>query len=113
MAGKSWGDAGVHATRWELVECATPPVRCVFGVKKAESIQRIVVHRALDGSELDSPEAVIAALEATVSGWNRAPTPFVWGGKRHLRRERARARWLGDSGALVRMDSMKGNLHSK
>ena len=79
----------------------------------AESIQRIIVRRALDGSDLESPEVVIAALEATVRGWNRAPTPFVWGGKRRLRRERARARRLGGSGAMVRVDGLKSDAHSK
>ena len=29
------------------------------------------------------------------------PTPFVWGGKRHARRERARLRRLGGSGATL------------
>ncbi len=82
-------------------------------VKKAESIQRIVVRRALEGSDLESPEAVIEALEATVRGWNRAPTAFVWGGKRRLRRERARARRLGGSGVTVRVAGLKNGTHSK
>jgi len=38
-------------------------------------------------------------LEATARAWNRQPTPFVWGGKRQQRRERARLRRLGGSGA--------------
>ena len=113
MVGRSWGDAGIHSVGWELVKHATPPVRCVLRVKKAESIQRIIVRRALDGSDLESPEAVISALEATVRGWNRAPTAFVWGGKRRLRRERARARRLGGSGATVRVDGLKSGAHSK
>ena len=84
-----------------------------LGVKKAESIQRIVVRRALDGSELETPEEVIAALEATVRGWNRAPTRFVWGGKRKLRRERAKARRLGGSGAMVDPKYLKAYKHNK
>ena len=68
----------------------------------AESIQRILKRRALEG---DAPgharTTIIAALEATARGWNRDPTPFVWGGKRAARRDRARQRRhaLGGSGA--------------
>ncbi len=60
----------------------------------AESVQRIIVRRCMAGNDLISPEAVIAALEATVRGWNANPTAFVWGGKRKARRERAKARKL-------------------
>lgn len=67
----------------------------------AESIQRVLKRRALDGAHPASPDAIIAALEATARGWNRDPTPFVWGGKRAARRARARQRRhaLGGSGA--------------
>ncbi len=58
----------------------------------AESIQRVLKRRALDGAHPATPGAIIAALEATARGWNRDPTPFVWGGKRAARRERARQR---------------------
>jgi len=44
---------------------------------------------------------VIDWLEQTVVGWNKHPTPFVWNGKRRRRRERARLRRLGGSGAAV------------
>jgi hypothetical protein len=99
-----------------LVDHGVMPVFTPLGgswLNMAESIQRIIVRRALDGSDLESPEAVIAALEATVRGWNRAPTAFVWGGKRRLRRERARARRLGGSGAMVRVGGLKSGAHSK
>jgi len=67
----------------------------------AESIQRVLKRRALDGAHPATPDAIIAALEATARGWNRDPTPFVWGGKRAARRARARQRRhaLGGSGA--------------
>jgi len=67
----------------------------------AESIQRILKRRALDGAHPATPDAIIAALEATARGWNRDPTPFSWGGKRAARRARARQRRhaLGGSGA--------------
>jgi hypothetical protein len=34
-------------------------------------------------------------------GWNTAPTPFVWDGKRRERRLRARQRQLGGSPAVL------------
>ncbi len=67
----------------------------------AESVQRIIVGRALGGQHPESAAAVIRWLEDTVAGWNADPTPFVWGGKRHERRQRARRRRLGSSGALL------------
>ena len=70
----------------------------------AESIQRILVRRALSGQHPESTEQLLDWLAATVRGWNTAPTPFAWGGKRVARRERSRARRhaLGGSGACTR-----------
>jgi hypothetical protein len=67
----------------------------------AESIQRILKRRALNGQHPQTPDEIIAWLEAAARGWNREPTPFIWGGKRRARRERARQRRrrLGGSGA--------------
>jgi hypothetical protein len=67
----------------------------------AESIQRILKRRALDGQQPRTPEEIIGWLEATARGWNHRPTPFVWGGKRQARRERAwqRRHAVGGSGA--------------
>ena len=67
----------------------------------AESVQRILVGRALAGQHPQSQAELIQWLEATVSGWNAAPTPFVWDGKRRERRVRARQRRLGGSGAAL------------
>jgi transposase len=67
----------------------------------AESVQRIIVRRALVGQHPKEAQEVIDWLEQTVVGWNRNPTPFVWNGKRRRRRERARLRRLGGSGAAV------------
>jgi hypothetical protein len=67
----------------------------------AESVQRILVRRALAGQHPQTPEEIIAWLEETVAGWNQHPTPFVWGGKRQARRQRARLRRLGGSGAAL------------
>ena len=71
----------------------------------AESVQRIIKRRALDGQYPQDVATIIAWLEATAAGWNAHPTPFVWGGKRKARRQRARARQLhrlGGSGACIR-----------
>jgi hypothetical protein len=59
----------------------------------AESVQRIVQRRALDGQHPHTPEENIAWLEAAARGWDAAPTAFVWGGKRRERRQRARERY--------------------
>jgi transposase len=42
-------------------------------------------------------------LTDAILGWNRHPTPFIWGGKRHARRDQAYARRhrLGGSGATA------------
>ena len=65
----------------------------------AESVQRIIVPRALAGQHPTSAQQIIDWLEQTVAGWNLEPTPFVWNGKR--RRQRARFRRLGGSGAAL------------
>jgi hypothetical protein len=69
----------------------------------AESIQRILKRRALEGQHPQTPDEIIAWLEAAARGWNHAPTPFIWGGKRQARRQRARQRrhHLGGSGAYT------------
>ena len=66
----------------------------------AESLQRIIVRRALSGQHPQSPDEIITWLEETVAGWNEDPTPFTWGGKRKERRDRARQRRLGGSPAV-------------
>lgn len=58
----------------------------------AESIQRILKRRALEGHHPPTPEQIVDGLEATARGWNANPTPFEWGGKRSARRHRSRAR---------------------
>ena len=72
----------------------------------AESIQRIIIRPALAGTYPQSSQQVIDLLDATVRGWNLCPTPFIWGGRRLARRERAHLRRrqhrLGGSGAVVR-----------
>jgi hypothetical protein len=68
-----------------------------------ESVQRILIHRALDGTAPTSPEDIMHWLEQTARGWNADPTPFVWAGHRHARRQRAylRRHPQGGSGACT------------
>jgi hypothetical protein len=68
----------------------------------AESVQRILCTRALNGQHPQSAAEIITWLEDTVAGWNAAPTPFVWDGKRRQRRLRAKQRRrLGGSAAIL------------
>lgn len=73
----------------------------------AESIQRLLQRRALEGQQPTTPQQIIDWLETAAHCWNQEPTPFVWGGKRAARRTRQRQRRqalqaLGGSGACVR-----------
>ena len=70
----------------------------------AESLQRILKRRALNGQHPTNTEQIIAWFEAVAAHWNRDPTPFEWGGKRQERRQRQRERRraVGGSGALTR-----------
>jgi len=69
----------------------------------AESVQRIIKRRALENQEPETPDQIMAWLEASAKGWNAHPTAFVWGGKRAARRQRSHQRRhaLGGSGACT------------
>lgn len=69
----------------------------------AESVQRILVRRALEGQQPQTAREVMDWLAAAVRGWNADPTPFGWRGKRAARRHRARGRRhaLGGSGGYT------------
>lgn len=71
----------------------------------AESLQRILKRRALEGQHPQQPQDVIDWLEETVAGWNAAPTPFHWHAKRYARRQRARMQRLSGSGAACSLPS--------
>ncbi len=98
---------------WAIHQADHSPLCVLFGVmplytpiggswlNMAESVQRIIVRRALAGQHPKNAQEVIDWLEQTVDGWNQNPTPFVWNGKRRRRRERARLRRLGGSGAAL------------
>lgn len=105
----TWDNLKGHHTpemvSW-LIEHGVMPLYTPLGgswLNMAESIQRILIRRALDGQHPETPQAIIADLEAVARGWNQEPTPFVWGGKRALRRQRSRQRRhaLGGSGACT------------
>lgn len=100
------GHYPVDMVRWLFAHGIMPLFTPLSGsyLTMAESIPRILKRRALDGQHPTTPEEVISWLEAAARGWNREPTPFVWGGKRQARRPRARERRhaLGGSGAYTR-----------
>jgi hypothetical protein len=82
-----------------IIPLYTPPGGSWLNM--AESMQRILVRRALSGHYPQTQEQIIEWLEQTVAGWNQDPTPFVWNGKRRERRQRARLKRLAGSGAAV------------
>jgi hypothetical protein len=105
-----WDNLAGHKTtemvQW-CVERGIVPLYTPLGgswLNLAESVQRILVRRALGGQHPETAEEVMAWLGAAVKGWNAAPTPFHWGGKRAARRQRARERRhaLGASGGYTR-----------
>lgn len=93
-----WDNLAGHKTPelvcWLMAHGIMPLYTPVGGswLNMAESVQRILIRRALSGQHPRSAGEIIAWLEATARAWNRQPTPFVWGGKRQARRERARVR---------------------
>lgn len=58
----------------------------------AESIQRILKRRAIDGQHPRSSAEIGTWFEQTACAWNQHPTPFLWNGKRRQRRRKQ----LGD-----------------
>lgn len=105
-----WDNLSGHKTPellcW-LFERGILPLSTPLGgswLNMAESIQRILKRRALEGEHPTKVSEIIEWLEATARGWNRAPTSFEWGGKRAARRQRAKERQrrnLGGSGAYA------------
>ena len=97
------GHLSYDLVRW-LFDHGVMPLYTPIGgswLNMAESVRRIIVPRALAGQHPKHAQEVIDWLEQTVAGWNEHPTPFVWNGKRRRRRERARLRRLGGSGASI------------
>jgi hypothetical protein len=102
-----WDNLAGHQSEeivlWLLEQGVVPLYTPLSGswLNMAESVQRILGRRALEGQHPADAQEVIRWLEETVAGWNRHPTPFTWNGKRRARRRRARLRRLGGSGAAV------------
>jgi hypothetical protein len=105
--GPIWDNLAGHLTPdligWLFWHGVMPLYTPVGGswLNMAESVQRILVRRALAGQHPKDAQQVIDWLEQTVAGWNTNPTAFVWNGKRRRRRERARLRRLGGSAASL------------
>jgi DDE superfamily endonuclease len=102
-----WDNLAGHQSwaivRWLFQHGVMPLYTPLSGswLNMAESVQRILVGRALAGQHPQSQAELMQWLEETVLGWNAAPTPFVWDGKRRERRVRARQRRLGGSAAAL------------
>jgi DDE superfamily endonuclease len=97
------GHLSSDLVRWFFDHGVMPLYTPIGGsyLNMAESVQRIIVSRALSGQHPKDAQQVIDWLEQTVEGWNQDPTPFLWNGKRRRRRERARLRRLAASQAAV------------
>jgi len=97
------GHKSAEIVRWLCAQGILPLYTPLSGswLNMAESLQRIIVRRALAGQHPQTPEEIIGWLEETVAGWNTEPTPFVWEGKRWEQRNRARHRLLGGSAAIA------------
>ena len=95
------GQLSWSIVRWLFQHGVMPLYTPISGswLNLAESIQRIVVRRALEGHHPQSQDELIAWLDDTVAGWNAHPTPFTWHGKRYERRQRARRRRRANSPA--------------
>jgi hypothetical protein len=102
-----WDNLAGHLSwpivRW-LFQHGIMPLYTPLGgswLNMAESLQRILVGRALAGQHPQTAQETIQWLEETMAGWNAAPTRFVWDGQRRARRQRARQRRLGGSWATL------------
>jgi DDE superfamily endonuclease len=111
-----WDNLAGHHT-WEMVRwCVEHGILLLYTplsgswLNMAESLLRILGRRALAGQHPKDAVQAMEWLAATVRGWNVAPTPFEWGGKRAERRQRARERRhkLGASGAYTRRPLPRG-----
>jgi hypothetical protein len=104
-----WDNLAGHKTPdlvlWLCAHGVMPLYTPVGGswLNMAESIERVLKRRALDGQHPHSPEAIGSWFEQTARCWNEQPTPFVWNGKRRQRRRSGgeQIHRLGGSGACT------------
>src|SRR5215217_1822005 len=86
-----WDNLAGHKTpdlvRWLCAQGVMPLYTPVGGswLNRAESIERVLKRRALDGQHPHSPDEIGSWFEQTARAWNEQPTPFVWNGKRRQR----------------------------
>jgi hypothetical protein len=78
----------------------------------AESIQRILKRRALDGQHPTNVSQIMKWFESVTAHWNASPTPFEWAGHRAARRQRQRERRhrIGGSGACTQEPVNRGKM---
>jgi hypothetical protein len=87
-----WDNLAGHKTPelvlWLCAHGVMPLYTPVGGswLNMAESIERVLKRRALDGQHPHSPAEIGTWFEQTARAWNERPTPFVWNGKRRQRR---------------------------
>ena len=105
-----WDNLAGHKTPdlvlWLCAHGVMPLYTPVGGswLNMAESIERVLKRRALDGQHPHSPDEIGSWFEQTARNWNEQPTPFVWNGKRRQRRRRSGGELihrLGGSGACT------------
>jgi hypothetical protein len=105
-----WDNLAGHKTPdlvlWLCAHGVMPLYTPVGGswLNMAESIERVLKRRALDGQHPHSPDEIGRWFEQTARAWNEQPTPFVWNGKRRQRRRRSggdQTHRLGGSGACT------------
>ena len=104
-----WDNLAGHKTPdlvlWLCAQGVMPLYTPVGGswLNMAESIERVLKRRALDGQHPHRPDEIGSWFEQTARGWNEQPTPFVWNGKRRQRRrsDGAPIHRLGGSGACT------------
>ena len=105
-----WDNLAGHKTPdlvlWLCAHGVMPLYTPVGGswLNMAESIERVLKRRALDGQHPHSPDEIGSWFEQTARAWNEQPTPFVWNGKRRQRRRRSGGEpihRLGGSGACT------------
>ncbi len=98
--------------RWLFGQVIMPLYTPVGGswLTMAESIQRVLKRRALDGLHPTTVAQIMDWFEAVATHWNAAPTPFECGGNRAAgrRRQRRRRHRLGASGAWARTPVRRG-----
>ncbi len=111
------GHKSVALVSWLFAHGIMPLDTPVSGswLNMAESIQRVLKRRALAGPIPTRPAEIMKWFAEVAGHWNADPTPFVWGGKRAVRRKRQRDREhrIGGSGATARRPIGRRKSHGR